>query len=168
MAFRKASTIVVPEILFKTIKTGSPEIDATFSEVGGIVPSQVTLMTGKPGSGKTSLALTTTTKAQLRTGKSGAFISLEMSDFQLALSKKKFPTFDTMMVDTEFSLKSTLKALYEMKPSSVVLDSIQMAAALAVEKGESKNFNQAQKDIVNAFTKYAKETFVPVFLIGHC
>lgn len=168
MAFRKASTIVVPEILFKTIKTGSPEIDATFSEVGGIVPSQVTLMTGKPGSGKTSLALTTTTKAQLKTGKSGAFISLEMSDFQLALSKKKFPTFDTMMVDTEFSLKSTLKALYEMKPSSVVLDSIQMAAALAVEKGESKNFNQAQKDIVNAFTKYAKETFVPVFLIGHC
>jgi len=168
MAFRKASSIEVPDILFHTLKTGSPEIDLSFSELGGIVPSQVTLMTGKPGSGKTTLALVSTSKIQITTKNPGAFISLEMSDFQLALSKKKFPSFDSMMVDTEFSLKKTIKALKEMKPSSVVLDSIQMAAGLLVHQKESPNFNVAQKDIVNAFTKFAKETFIPVFLIGHC
>jgi hypothetical protein len=168
MAFRKASSIEVPDILFHTLKTGSPEIDLALSELGGIVPSQVIFMTGKPGSGKTTLALVSTSKIQITTKKPGAFISLEMSDYQLALSKKKYPTFDTMWVDTEFSLKKTIKALIEMKPSSVVLDSIQMAAGLLVHQKESSNFNTAQKDIVNAFTKFAKETFTPVFLIGHC
>lgn len=168
MAFVKASTIEVPDILFHTIKTGAPEIDSAFSELGGIVPSQAVLMTGKPGSGKTTLALVATSKMFLATNNPGAFISLEMSDFQLALSKKKFPGFDNMMVDTTFSIKKTIRELRELKPSSVVLDSIQKAAGLMVKNKESANFNQAQKEIVDIFYKFAKETFIPVFLIGHC
>lgn len=168
MAFRKASSIEVPEILFRTTKTGSPEIDMAFSEMGGIVPSQVTFLTGKPGSGKTTLALVVSSKMYLSTKRPPAFISLEMSDFQLALSKKKFPGFDNMMVDDEFSLTKSLNALKAMKPSSVVIDSLQKAADLLVSQGESPNFNKAQKDIVNALYKFAKETFIPVFLIGHC
>jgi energy-coupling factor transporter ATP-binding protein EcfA2 len=168
MAFFKASSIQVPDILFQTIKTGSPEIDMAFSELGGIVPSQVVMITGKPGSGKTTLSLCVTSKTTLATGKAAAFISLEMSDFQLALSRKKFPGFDTMLISTEFSLKETLKELREMKPSAIVLDSMQKAAGLMVKQKESPNFNQAQKDLVDAFYKFAKETFIPVFLIGHC
>jgi hypothetical protein len=168
MAFKKASSITVPDILFQTLKTGSPEIDNSFSEIGGIVPSQCILMTGKPGSGKTTLALAATSKIFAVTKNPGAFISLEMSDFQLALSAKKIPGFDNMMVDTEFSLKDSLKELRKMKPSAVVLDSIQKAAGLLVKQGTSTNFNNAQKDIVDAFYKFAKETFIPVFLIGHC
>lgn len=168
MAFFKASSIQVPEILFRTVKTGSPEIDFSFSELGGIVPSQAVLVTGKPGSGKTTLCLCITSKVTLATGRPGAFISLEMSDFQLALSRKKFPGFDTMMVDTTFSLKSTLQELREMKPSCIVMDSLQKAAGLMVKHKESPNFNQAQKDLVDAFYSFAKETFIPVFLIGHC
>lgn len=165
--FRKASTIKVPEILFKTIKTEVPEIDNTFSEIGGIVPSQVVFVTGKPGAGKTTLTLATTAKMFLTTKRPGAFISLEMSDFQLALSAKKIPGFEHMMVTTEFHLEDTIKELIKMKPTSVVLDSIQKAASMMVASHQSANFNQAQKDIVSQFYAFSKKTFIPVFLIGH-
>jgi hypothetical protein len=165
--FRKASGIKVPDILFKTIKTRVPEIDNSFSEIEGIVPSQVVLVTGKPGAGKTTLSLLIASKMFMETKKPGAFISLEMSDFQLALSAKKIPGFDTMMVSTEFGVDSTIRELEIMKPSIIVLDSIQKAASLMVKNKEALNFNQAQKDIVSKFYAFAKKTFIPVFLIGH-
>lgn len=165
--FRKASSIKVPDILFKTIKTGAPEIDNTFSDIGGIVPSQVVFVTGKPGAGKTTLALSTTAKMLATTKRPGAFISLEMSDFQLALSAKKIPGFEHSMITTEFHLEDTLAELTKMKPSSVVLDSIQKAASLMVSNHQSANFNQAQKEIVSQFYAWSKKTFIPVFLIGH-
>jgi len=168
MAFSKASSITVPEILFRTHKTGFPELDNAFSETSGIVPSQVTLVTGKPGSGKTTLCLLASSRLSLHTARPGAFISLEMSDFQLALSAKKIPGFSTLMVEDTFSLASLVRDIRKLNPSSVVLDSIQKAAGMLVAQKESPNFNQAQKEIVNALYKLAKETFIPVFLIGHC
>jgi hypothetical protein len=167
MAFRKASTIEVPEVLFRTIKTGAPEIDYSFSELGGVVPSQVVFVTGKPGAGKTTLTLVVSSRMQVTAKNPGAFISLEMSDFQLALSRKKIPGFDMMWIDTEFSLERTINELRRLKPSSVTLDSIQKAASLMEKQGEAVNFNQAQKEIVSEFYKFSKETFIPVFLIGH-
>jgi hypothetical protein len=165
--FRKASTIKVPERLFQTCKTGVPEFDNTFSEIGGVVPSQVVFVTGKPGAGKTTLTLAITAKMFLSSKRPGAFVSLEMSDFQLALSAKKIPGFEQMMVSTDFSLENTISELTKMKPSAVVIDSIQKAAALMVKQGEAPNYNQAQKDIVSRFYAFAKKTFIPVFLVGH-
>jgi RecA/RadA recombinase len=165
--FRKASSIKVPDILFRTIKTGCPSIDKTFSDTEGIVPSQVVFVSGKPGSGKTTICLVIGVKTQMATKKPAAFISLEMSDFQLKHSAKKIPGFENMMVDTDFDLHMTLDTLRTMKPSIVILDSIQKAAIMMVKHKTSPNENQAQKDIFNEFTKFAKETMIPVLLIGH-
>ncbi len=54
--FKKVSEIVVPDQFFHPLQTGSPELDSTFSELGGLIPSQVILVTGNPGSGKTTHA----------------------------------------------------------------------------------------------------------------
>lgn len=167
MAFRKASTIKVPPIFFQTIKTGCPAIDRTFSDTEGVVPSQVVFISGKPGSGKTTISLVTQVKIMLKTKRPGAFISLEMSEYQLKACAMKIPGFDGLLVDTDFNLKAAISTLKKLKPSSVVVDSVQKAAIEMVKQKAAPNFNQAQKDIVDEFTKFAKETFIPVMLIGH-
>lgn len=168
MSFQKASSIKVPDIFFQTKKTGQPEIDKTFSDTSGVVPSQVVFATGKPGAGKTSLAIVIGTKLALVTKRPAAFVSLEMSDFQLANSAKKIPGFkELVMVETEFSIEKLKKDLRQMKPCIVIVDSIQKAAKLLLKQKEAVNLNQAQQFIVDELYKFAKETFIPFILIGH-
>ena len=165
--FRRAASIRVPEEFFNPLKTGIKDVDMLFSEIGGIIPSQATFITGKPGAGKTTLTLAIA--AALSHKEDMAFISLEMSDFQLAHQARKIPGFGGVHVASEFHQKETLKFIAEMQPKLVILDSIQKAArSMKLPDGKPMPFNTAQYEIVNMFTKFAKETWTPVFLIGHC
>ncbi len=160
--FKRASSIKIPEEFFKPLITGYPSVDRTFSEIGGIIPSQSLLISGSPGAGKTTLTLAIASKIA-QSGDPVAFISLEMSDFQLAHQARKLKGFGNVWVDTEFEPIETMKQLRLMKPKLIVLDSIQVAA-------QHMNIPdvRAQKEIVKLFTDYAKETWTPVMLIGHC
>jgi len=73
--FYRVSEIVVPEQFFHPLKTQSPELDAVFSELGGIIPSQVTLVTGNPGSGKTTLCAVVGSRLSLSQPKPVVFLS---------------------------------------------------------------------------------------------
>jgi RecA/RadA recombinase len=166
-SFRRAATIKVPEEFFNPLKTGMKDVDDAWSELGGIVPSQVTFITGQPGSGKTTLTLAI--GACLSRHKPVAFISLEMSDFQLAHQARKIPGFGGVDVTGDFDQEMTMEALRELKPGLIILDSIQKAARkMRDENGKMMPFDRAQFTIVDMFTKYAKETWTPIFLIGHC
>lgn len=160
-AFRRASSIHVPEEFFKPLRTGIHEVDDSWSELGGIIPSQVTLITGKPGSGKTTLTLAI--GSCFSSSVPVAFISLEMSDFQLAHQARKIPGFGKFFVTDDFDPVKTMELLKKMKPGLIIVDSIQKAAR-KVPKGK----NDAQIEVVNIFSKFAKETWCSVFLIGHC
>jgi len=165
--FKRAAHIKVPDQFFKPLATGIREVDASFSEVGGIIPSQVTFITGNPGAGKTTLTLAI--GAQLSTNVPVAFISLEMSDFQLANQARKIAGFGAVHVTGDFDPEGTLEALAEIKPGLIILDSIQKAARkVRDENGKPVPFDRAQFMIVDIFTRYAKENWVPVLLIGHC
>ena len=165
--FRRAATITVPEEFFNPLRTGMKDIDDLWSEIGGIVPSQVTFITGGPGAGKTTLTLAI--GALLSAKKKIAFISLEMSDFQLAHQAKKIPGFGGVEVSANFDQHETLRILEEMKPDLIILDSIQKAARLMKEiDGRPMPFDRAQFTIVDMFTRFAKEHWTPIFLIGHC
>jgi hypothetical protein len=165
--FKRASKITVPDEFFNPLKTGIREVDESWSEIGGIIPSQVTFITGPPGSGKTTLTLAI--GSVLSSAKNIAFISLEMSDFQLAHQAKKIQGFGNVHVTADFDQEETFKALREMKPDLIILDSIQKAARkMRTPEGKTMPFNEAQFRIVDTFTKYAKDNWTPVFLIGHC
>ena len=165
--FKRAATIQVPEKLFNPLVTGIREVDSTFSEMGGIVPSQVTFITGQPGAGKTTLTLAI--GACIANRVPVAFISLEMSDFQLAYQARKIPGFGIVEVSTDFDPQETLKGLQRMKPGLIIVDSIQKAARRMKEvDGRPMPFERAQYSVVEMFTKYAKDNWCPVFLIGHC
>jgi replicative DNA helicase len=62
------------------VKTGLKTLDA---KTGGLQPSDLILVAGRPGLGKTSLALCFIEHAALREGKTCAIFSLEMSELQL-------------------------------------------------------------------------------------
>jgi replicative DNA helicase len=62
------------------VPTGLKTLDA---KTGGLQPSDLILVAGRPGMGKTSLALCFIEHAALREGKTCAIFSLEMSELQL-------------------------------------------------------------------------------------
>ncbi len=62
------------------VPTGLKTLDA---KTGGLQPSDLILVAGRPGTGKTSLALCFIEHAALREGKTCAFFSLEMSELQI-------------------------------------------------------------------------------------
>jgi KaiC/GvpD/RAD55 family RecA-like ATPase len=166
--FRRVSEIEVPDILFRSIKTGCSEIDGTFSEIGGLIPSQVILVTGNPGSGKTTICSVVGSRVATATQRPVVFLSYEMSDFQLKLQAKKMSGFQDLLVSThEFhtepdGIAQLFRALDAIGPAVVIVDSLQkMASKMA--HGPTRG----QIVLVEAFTKWAKKAFVPVLLIGH-
>lgn len=166
--FKKVSDIEVPEKLFQTIKTDSPELDSVLSEIGGLVPSQVVLVTGNPGSGKTTLCAVVGSRVADRDKRPVVFLSYEMSDFQLKLQAKKIPGFDSLLVSThEFhaqpgGIDMLFEALESLNPSMVIVDSLQKMASKM-----SDGPTRGQIVLVERFTKWAKKTFTPIMLIGH-
>jgi len=167
--FKRINEIKVPEILFHPIKTGSPEFDNSFSEIGGVTPGSAYLTTGPPGAGKTTILVTL--GARLQTPKPVVFLSYEMSDFQLKLTAKKIPQLDQFMVVTEeFHKKGReefekfLNVVEELDPGMVIVDSLQKMAS----NMPGGNFNQNQIWLTEKLTAFAKRTFIPVNMIGHC
>jgi hypothetical protein len=166
--FKKVSDIEVPEKLFQTIKTDSPELDNVLSEIGGLVPSQVVLVTGNPGSGKTTLCAVVGSRVAERDKRPVVFLSYEMSDFQLKLQAKKIPGFESLLVSThEFhaqpgGIDMLFEALESINPSMVIVDSLQKMASKM-----SDGPTRGQIVLVERFTKWAKKTFTPIMLIGH-
>lgn len=166
--FKLIADIEVPEKLFQTLKTESPELDSVLSEIGGLVPSQVILVTGNPGSGKTTLCAVIGSRLAGEGKRPVVFLSYEMSDFQLKLQAKKIPGFDALLVSThEFhataeGLDLLFSALDSIDPSMVIVDSLQKMAS-KMPHGPTRG----QVVLVEKFTKWAKQTFTPVMLIGH-
>jgi len=166
--FKRVSEIVVPDQFFQPLQTGSPELDSTFSELGGLIPSQVTLVTGNPGSGKTTLCAVAGSRLAARTTRPVVFLSYEMSDFQLKSQARKIPGFESLLISThEFhgeagGMDRLFQALDSINPCLVIVDSLQKMAAKMAE-GPTRG----QIVLVERFTKWAKKSFTPVLLIGH-
>jgi hypothetical protein len=164
--FKRVDDIQIPEILFHPTKTDTPELDNVYSEMGGVVPSCVTMVTGTPGAGKTTLMAVM--GSRLVSPRPVVFLSYEMSDFQLKLQAKKIPGFDKMLLVTEPFHKDTekfeafLEMLKELNPSMVIADSLQKMAGVM-----PGSFDKAQIYLAEKFTKFAKDTYIPVQLIGH-
>lgn len=164
--FKRVNDIEIPEILFHTIQTDTPELDSCYSEMGGVVPSCVTMVTGTPGAGKTTLM--SVMGSRLKSERPVVFLSYEMSDFQLKLQARKIPGFDKMLLVTEpfhkdlEKFEGFLEMLKELNPAMVIADSLQKMAGVM-----PGSFDKAQIFLAEKFTKFAKETYIPVQLIGH-
>jgi hypothetical protein len=191
LTFTRVSTIEIPECVFHPYSTNSKKLDAMFSENGGLVPSQSVFFTGESGGGKTTFicyygaemadCINEDDHQEFEDGSiknSGpvVLISLEMSDVQIKRLARRIPKLNNLLIlkTTDTDYVAWLDKLIDLKPSLVILDSIQkLAEMLADESGLSSNRAKRrsvfslQKEIAIVFNKFAKITYTPVVLVGH-
>lgn len=129
---------------------------------GGIVPGSLILIGGEPGVGKSTLAL----QVALNIEKLILYVSGEESPGQIKMRAERIGrSNDTLMILSETSLQAILTSIKNTQPELIIIDSIQ---TLYSEDLESTPGSVSQvRECAARLLKLAKETGIPVILIGH-
>lgn len=142
-----------------------PLSDRELSRVlgGGLVPGSVVLIGGEPGIGKSTLLLQV---ALQFTGKKVLYVSGEESESQIRMRADRIPFKNELcFLFTETSTQRIGKALQELEPDLLVVDSIQTLQSEVMDStpGSISQIRETAGDMI----RFAKESGTPVFLIGH-
>lgn len=130
---------------------------------GGLVPGSLVLLGGEPGIGKSTLAL----QIAVRMADTPIlYVSGEESPEQIKMRADRLGIQNEQcLLLSETSLENILMQLTETAPRLVVIDSIQ---TLYSERVESSPGSISQvRECAAMLLKYAKESRVPVLIIGH-
>ncbi len=130
---------------------------------GGLVPGSLVLIGGEPGIGKSTLIL----QVALRmAGKRILYVSGEESVNQLKMRAERIGKMESeCFIVSETSLEQIFVHIENVKPDLVIVDSIQ---TISTETAESSPGSISQvRECSAALLKFAKESSVPVILIGH-
>lgn len=130
---------------------------------GGLVAGSIILIGGEPGIGKSTLVLQNILSIKSRTI---LYVSGEESAKQIKMRADRIgrPS-DNVFIVCETSLQSIMDHIEAIKPGLLVVDSIQ---TIASDELESVAGSVSQvRECASQLLKYAKETAVPVMLIGH-
>lgn len=143
------------------IKMPSKELNRVLG--GGLVAGSLVLIGGEPGIGKSTLVLQNTLSIR---SKRILYISGEESATQLKMRADRIGRVcDNVLIACETSLDNIMKHIEDTKPEMVVVDSIQTIASDDIESAAG-SVSQV-RECSARFLKYAKESGVPVILIGH-
>ena len=143
---------------------------------GGLVPGSLVLLGGEPGIGKSTLVLQTVLRM---TDKRVLYVSAEESARQLKLradrlvprrdgqpvDKDRFLAASGCMVVCETSLEQIFSHVRNEQPQLLVIDSIQTIMTETVDSSPG-SLSQV-RECAAMLLKFAKESGVPVILIGH-
>ena len=142
--------------------TGNNEFNRVLG--GGIVPGSLTLIGGEPGIGKSTLVLQIVLNIK---GKKTLYVSGEESTKQLRLRADRLdiPDNPDCYIVSETSLENIFVHIKNVNPDLVIIDSIQTISTEMVESspGSVSQVRECSAQIL----KFAKESGVPVLLIGH-
>jgi DNA repair protein RadA/Sms len=143
------------------IPTGIGEVDRILG--GGMVKGSLILMGGEPGIGKSTLAL----QAALATrDRKVLYVSGEESEGQVKLRAKRLPgKNDSCFIYNETELENVLTQAGMINPALLIIDSIQTLHSGLLES--SAGSVSQVRECAAMMLRYAKETGVPVILIGH-
>jgi DNA repair protein RadA/Sms len=130
---------------------------------GGIVPGSLTLVGGEPGIGKSTLMLQIALSLSDYTI---LYISGEESEQQIKMRAERLQVSNPRCyVLTETSTDLIFKQIELLEPDVVIIDSIQTLVSPLIESGAG-SVSQV-KECASEIMKYAKESDVPVIMIGH-
>ncbi|MGB8357708.1 MAG: DNA repair protein RadA [Bacteroidales bacterium] len=143
------------------ITTGISEVDRILG--GGMVRGSLILMGGEPGIGKSTLALQVALATKDRIV---LYVSGEESEGQVKLRAKRLPgKNDSCFIYNETELENVLTQAGVINPALLIIDSIQTLHSGLLES--SAGSVSQVRECAAMMLRYAKETGVPVILIGH-
>ncbi len=130
---------------------------------GGLVPGSMVLVGGEPGIGKSTLVLQNILAIRSRRI---LYVSGEESAVQIRMRADRIGRVsDNCYIVTETSLENILGHINKLSPELLIVDSIQTVASDAIESAPG-SVSQV-RECAARLLRYAKESGVPVLLIGH-
>ncbi|MCH2235297.1 MAG: DNA repair protein RadA [Crocinitomicaceae bacterium] len=130
---------------------------------GGLVPGSIVLFGGEPGIGKSTLVLQVALQEQ---DKTVLYVSGEESEEQISMRADRLGLKnENCFVLTETSLTNIFSQIEAVQPNFLVVDSIQTMHSDYLESSPG-SISQI-KECTAQFLKFAKQTGIPVILIGH-
>lgn len=142
------------------VATGIAELDSVLG--GGLVPGSVTLLGGEPGIGKSTLLLQLLAAAQGKT----LYVTAEESAQQVRLRAERLGALkDSLWLLPEMSLPHIVRAIDDVQPTLVVVDSIQTVAD--PELGSTPGSVVQVRGCAHRLVQEAKRRNLPMVLVGH-
>ncbi len=142
-----------------------PLVDKELSRVlgGGLVKASLILFGGEPGIGKSTLLLQVAIKQKnLRV----LYVSGEESDQQIKMRAERIGIEnENCFILTETNLQNIFNQAEEIEPNLLIIDSIQTLYSNQIESAPG-SISQV-RECTSQLLRYAKQTEIPVFLIGH-
>lgn len=130
---------------------------------GGIVPGSLILFGGEPGIGKSTLILQIAIK---ETNLKVLYVSGEESEQQIKMRAERIGLENkNCFILTETNIQNIISQAEEIKPSLLVIDSIQTIYNPSIESSPG-SISQV-RECTAQLLRYAKKSNTPIFLIGH-
>jgi DNA repair protein RadA/Sms len=142
------------------IPTGISEMDRVLG--GGILPGSLVLLGGKPGIGKSTLALQILPAFK----KPALYVSAEESESQIGLRARRLEVqSDTLHLSSENRIEGILDQISLIKPELVVVDSIQtiFSAELDSLPGSTSQIRECGQQLL----QLTKQLNIAIIIIGH-
>jgi DNA repair protein RadA/Sms len=142
-----------------------PIYDQELSRVlgGGLVPGSLVLFGGEPGIGKSTLMLQLATNLK---GLKVLYVSGEESEQQIRMRAERIGIKNQdCFILTETNTQNIFQQALLIAPQLVIIDSIQTLHTSHIES--SPGSVSQVRECAAEMMRYAKESNVPVFLIGH-
>ncbi|MFE0193141.1 DNA repair protein RadA [Streptomyces sp. NPDC058989] len=143
--------------------TGVDELDRVLG--GGLVPGAVVLLAGEPGVGKSTLLLDAAAKAASDAHRT-LYVTGEESASQVRLRADRIGAInDHLYLAAETDLSAVLGHLDTVKPSLLILDSVQTVASPEID-GAPGGMAQV-REVAGALIRASKERGMSTLLVGH-
>lgn len=146
------------------IDTGLGEFNRVLG--GGLVPGSLTLISGEPGIGKSTLIMQVAAHFAAHTGKV-LYVSGEESEEQIRMRADRIceRMTDDLLVLAETSLDQVEAVVEEEAPGFIIIDSIQTMFMADVEAAPG-SISQVRA-CGNALMRIGKSRNIPVFIVAH-
>lgn len=149
---------------YARISSGLSELDRVLG--GGIVPGSLTLISGEPGIGKSTLIAQAAGRIAETCGHV-LYVSGEESEEQVKLRADRVlgSISDSLYIYPETNIENIMAACEEIKPCFLIVDSIQTMYSASADSvaGSLTQIRECSGQLI----RYAKNNDVPVFIVAH-
>jgi DNA repair protein RadA/Sms len=145
-----------------TLRMATPDAELNRVLGGGIVSGSLVLIGGQPGIGKSTLLLQVALSLKAKI----LYVSGEESEEQIKMRADRLGVYESdCYILTETNTSKILGYAQQLQPDLLIIDSIQTISSPFIESTPG-SISQV-RECAGELQRFAKETNIPVFIIGH-